>query len=92
MFETYITYVEIGILVLSAIFAILKLVLIKRYVNEKHSFDLFIRTMFIVSKQEIKNTFNKKVAKYYTISNMVNRIAYLYFSILLFCYVFLLLL
>ena len=92
MLNVYLNYVEIGILLLTILFILVKSLMIKIYTGEKVVYDLFVRSLFLISKQEIKNTFNRKISKYYVLSNIVNKLAYLYYLILMFCYLILVLL
>jgi hypothetical protein len=89
MIQIYIEYVLRALIGLTIIFIVIKYVLIKVYTAKKNASDIFVRSLYIISKQEIKNTFNMKVSKYYAISNIVNKVAYLYYLILLFALLFL---
>jgi hypothetical protein len=87
--QKYIDLIEITFAALAYLFLVLKYILIKIYTKSIRSTDLLLQSLMFISKQEIKNTFDRKVSKYYVVSNFLNKVAYLYFVILFIAYLFL---
>lgn len=73
------------ILVLIALFAIVKVSIISVNLN-KNYFSLFFNSLLFVNRVTIRNTFHEKLKDYYKKSNKVNAIFYVLIVIVLALY------
>ncbi len=73
------------ILVLIALFAIVKVSIISVNLN-KNYFSLFFNSLLFVNRVTIRNTFHEKLKDYYKKSNKVNAIFYVLIAIVLALY------
>lgn len=77
-----IQYAPVVFIILVGLFAFLKLVFINVYGLREDPLGLYIDSFRLYSKQAIKNTFYKKLQKYYKTSNSVNALFYAVFVLL----------
>lgn len=75
-------YAPIVFIILVGLFAFLKLVFINVYGLREDPLGLYIDSFRIYSSQAVKNTFYKKLKKYYKTSNSINAIFYSVFVLL----------
>lgn len=72
-------YAPVVFIILVGLFAFLKLLFISVYGLREDPLGLYIDSFRIYSGQVIKNTFYKKLKKYYQTSNSINSIFYFIF-------------
>lgn len=89
MIRTYIVeYTPIIVLVIIALFALTKLLIINMMGLREDPFRLYLNSHQVYSKQIIKNTFHKGIQRYYKLSNKINAAVYSGLAVLMVLYMF----
>jgi hypothetical protein len=74
--ELIVQYAPLSILAVLVVFALAKFYIISSSGIRHHMFRIFVGSLEVLSRQQIKNTFEEELKHYYKSSNRVNTLFY----------------